>query len=258
MSLTAEETGKAFPFESKMILQPQTGDEGQAMNIFCFHHAGGTAASYRKWTTALLPVKIICVELMGKGTRRGEPFIGNSKLLAQILAKQIVIKTGKAPFCLFGHSMGAALAFEVCCSLEQTYRKKPEKLIVAGRQAPQDENLSEFKTYMDDQALIDELRRYELTPEEVLQNEQFMNYYLPEIRRDYELSESFCYNGEITTVPVIAHAASKDAGADMKRMRRWKEVTANQFEVREFKGNHFFVLEEESYLDCLAEDVMKE
>lgn len=248
----------AFPFESPLILNPEAEEERPVMNVFCFHHAGGTAASYRKWTTALLPVRIICVELMGKGTRRSEPFMGNSRQLAQILARQVVIKTGSAPFCLYGHSMGAALAFEVCCNIEKNYGKKPEKLIVAGRQAPQDENLSEFKTYMDDQALIDELRRYGLTPEEVLENEQFMNYYLPEIRRDYELSESFSYHGEITKVPVIAHAASKDAGADKQRMRRWKEVTANRFEVREFEGSHFFVLEEESYLNCLVEDVMKE
>jgi len=257
MNGTAAGYEKTFPFESKLILNPGAGNENRVMNVFCFHHAGGTAASYRKWTTKLLPVRIICVELMGKGTRRGEPFIGNSKMLAQTLAQQIKAKTGSAPFCLFGHSMGAVLAFEVCCILERLYGVKPEKLIVAGRQAPQDENRSEFKTYMDDQALIEELRRYQLTPEDVLQNEQFMSYYLPEIRRDYQLSESFCYNGERTDVPVIAHAALKDAGADRKMMKRWKEVTTNHFEIREFKGNHFFVLEDESYLAALAEDVMK-
>lgn len=256
MSVTAAEHKKSFPFESKLIVNPGAENRKGVMNVFCFHHAGGTAASYRKWTTKLLPVRIICVELMGKGTRRGEPFIGNSKILAQMLAQQILVKNGTAPFCLFGHSMGAALAFEVCCILE-LYGVKPEKLIVAGRQAPQDENHSEFKTYMDDQALIEELRSYRLTPEDVLQNEQFMSYYLPEIRRDYQLSESFCYNGETTDVPVIAHTASEDAGADRQMMKHWKEVTTNHFEIREFKGNHFFVLEDESYLAGLVEDVMK-
>lgn len=242
---------KTFPFESNLM--PGV----PVMNVFCFHHAGGTASSYRRWTTELLPVRIICTELMGKGTRRAEPFINDSKTLARLLAEQVAIKNGGNRFCLFGHSMGAALAFEICCVLERQYGLKAEKLIVAGRQAPQDENLSEFKSYMDDEALIQELRRYQLTPDEVLNNQQFMEYYLPEMRRDYQLSESFSYHGEITNVPVIAHAAAEDPGADRTWMEHWQQVTTSQFMLREFAGNHFFVLAESGYLQALVEDILQ-
>lgn len=245
------QNNKCFPFES------ETNSGGEMKNIFCFHHAGGAAATYRKWTWQHLPVRIICVELMGKGSRRGEAYIEDSQEVAIIMAKEIAARNGDAPFSLFGHSMGAVLAFLTTYYLEQYYNLKPDCLVVAGRQAPQDENLSEFKTYMDDQKLIEEMRSYRLTPEEVLNNPQFMNYYLPEIRRDYRLSESFSYHGEKINVPIIAHAAAADVGADKAMMAGWSQVTTSQFYIREFQGSHFFVLENEDYLTELVADLKR-
>ena len=43
--------------------------------VFCFHHAGGSASVYRKWTLKKEKINFVCVELPGKGTRRKERFI---------------------------------------------------------------------------------------------------------------------------------------------------------------------------------------
>ena len=57
-----------FPFVSENV-----ADSNKGTILFCFHHAGGTATTYRPWTLkANDSVIIMCVELPGKGTRRTE------------------------------------------------------------------------------------------------------------------------------------------------------------------------------------------
>lgn len=52
--------------------------------VFCFHHAGGSASVYRKWTLKKEKINFVCVELPGKGTRRKERFIENFEELVVI------------------------------------------------------------------------------------------------------------------------------------------------------------------------------
>lgn len=225
-----------FPFEGKHTnLNPK--------NVFCFHHAGGSAAAYRKWTLGISPVKFICVELPGKGTRRNEEFTEDFNRLVDLLVENIMEKVRDEDFYFFGHSMGAAIAFFTAYKMNQWYGKKPCKLIVAGRQAPDEVNLTEFKTYMGDDALIEELRRYKATPLEVLENKDLLNILIPEIRKDYTLNESFQYADEKLDIPIIAHSGKYDYEADVEIMRKWSDMTNNQFTIREFVGDHFFLFD---------------
>ncbi|WP_324825829.1 thioesterase II family protein [Sinanaerobacter sp. ZZT-01] len=240
---------KYFPFESKYL----TGYEPK---IFCFHHAGGTAATYRKWTLKPSSVHFICVELPGKGARRSEIFENDFKSILDPLCQAIIEKSDGKPFLLFGHSMGAAMAFYTAYRLETFYGITPQRLIVAGRQAPNEENPIEFKTHMPDSALLDELKRYKATPKEVFLNNDLLKHIVSELRRDYELNESLIYHGERISIPIFAHAADQDCEADPDVMSRWGSVTTSRVSVSGFKGEHFFVLEDwyRAQLVCAAVD----
>lgn len=245
---------KWFPFTTYELMNTNNKDI-----VFCFHHAGGCAASYRKWTIEKGEFNFVCVELPGKGTRRKEKFISDYNLLVQELCESVLKSVGSNRFIFFGHSMGAALAFYTTFYMKKIYKRQPFKLIVAGRQAPDEENLVEFKTYMDDCALIQELERYKATPKEVLENKEILDFILPEIRRDYKLNESFSYSGEILDIPLIVHAGRNDTEANMEIMKRWENVTNKGIKIREFNGDHFFVLNSDNnYFCCLIEDLLKE
>ena len=148
--------------------------------------------------------------------------------------------------------MGAAMAFYVAEHLQSKYGVRPEKLIAAGRQAPQDEDPGEFKTYMGDDALIRELKKYNATPKEILENEELLHFVLPEVRKDYTLNESLIYNGERIDAPIYMNCGSRDIGATSTIMQRWQSVTTKEFKEKEFEGDHFFVLNSEKYPEYLA------
>ena len=96
-----------FPFVSENV-----ADSNKGTILFCFHHAGGTATTYRPWTLKSNDsVIIMCVELPGKGTRRTERMAVDFNEILPELSLQIVDVSCGRKIVLYGHSMGAAMAF---------------------------------------------------------------------------------------------------------------------------------------------------
>jgi mutator protein MutT len=102
------------------------------------------------------------------------------------------------------------------------------------------------------QALIRELKKYNATPKEILENEELLHFVLPEVRKDYTLNESLIYNGERIDAPIYINCGSRDIGATSTIMQRWQTVTTKEFKEKEFEGDHFFVLNSEKYPEYLA------
>ncbi len=233
---------KWFPFSTY-----DPDNDPSEEKIICFHHAGGSASVYRSWTLDKNRYNILCTELPGKGTRTGEEYITDINELLEPLCRAVIDAAGDGKYSFFGHSMGAGIAFYACSYLTHKYGKPPSRLIVAGRQPPDVENPGEFKSSMDDEALINEIRRYGATPEEVLENKELMDIIIPRIRKDYELNDTLVYSGEILEVPVIAHSALEDDGAQPEIMKHWADYTTASFRLRSFKGNHFWITDDKQY-----------
>lgn len=207
---------------------------------FCFHHAGGSAAAFRNW--ARMPgLRFVPVELAGRGMRIREKPVSDFGLLLDALGMELSRWAANRPFYLFGHSMGALLAFAAADILEHRYGCVAQKLVVAGRHAPQDDLPSEFKSSMGIQALETELVRVGGTPQAVLDNRELMDFMLPMIMMDYQLIESYVYNGAVISAPIVAHGGDRDPDAGAALMLRWQGVTHGTFRYSAFSGDHFFL-----------------
>ena len=101
--------------------------------------------------------------------------------------------TLKAPYALFGHSLGALLACEMAHALRSLGCPEPVALFASGTAAPTmrddyDRGFAEPKT---DAELIEQLRTLNGTSEEVLANEELMSLTLPVLRADFLLCGRF-------------------------------------------------------------------
>ena len=56
---------------------------------------------------------------------------------------------------------------------------------MVARHAPQMPDPSVFKSTMSDESLIDEMKRLGGTPDEILNNREYMNMFINRIRNDY-------------------------------------------------------------------------
>lgn len=224
-----------FPFEKER-------KDGETL-LFCFHHAGGSAAVFRDWMKWSRDICVLPVELPGKATRMGEPYARNMEEVAREVSGEIAKMAAGKSIALYGHSMGAALAFSTACHLEEQ-GIPVQKLLVSGRHSPRDTVVDGYRTGMPDEALIAELRRVGGTPEEFLQSEEILRFILPPLKADYQVNDSYVYHNQKVNCDISAYAGTRDEDAPLELMTGWLEVTRGAFQLQEISGTHFFPIEQ--------------
>jgi len=145
------------------------------------------------------------------------------------------------PFALFGHSLGALLAFEVTRALRRRGAPLPAGLFVAACEAP-DRLPSAQLHLLPDDALVAELRRLGGTPEQILRDPDFQALLLPIVRADLAVRETYAYAAEPPIpCPITVMIGSHDPQVDAAAAESWRLHTTAPTRVRRFWGDHFFV-----------------
>jgi surfactin synthase thioesterase subunit len=215
--------------------------DDHAPRLVCFPHAGGSASYYYAFSAALAPrVEALAVQYPGRQDRRFEPAIEDIPTLAERAFHAIRGWTDR-PFALFGHSMGAILAFEVAQRLQSRTDAVPLHLFASGRRAPSRHRDGHVHRY-DDARLIDELRRVGGTDWRFLADPELRAAVLPVIRSDYRAIERYRYEpAPPLTCPVTVLVGDHDESATVDEASAWREHTTGAFVMRVFAGGHFYI-----------------
>lgn len=90
---------------------------GSRHRLICFPHAGAGATTYAEWAPALpAEIELVAVQLPGRQNRIAEePFTEVGPLVSVLTHALRPVLSGS--FSFFGHSCGAALAFELAKAL---------------------------------------------------------------------------------------------------------------------------------------------
>jgi medium-chain acyl-[acyl-carrier-protein] hydrolase len=213
-----------------------------ALRLFCFPYAGGGAPIYRNWVERLPPEVEVCpVQLPGRGGRLREKPFSRMAPLAEALAAELRAYLDK-PFAFFGHSMGAIIGFEVARVLRREGAPRPRYLFASGRAAPQIPRPDPPTYELPEAEFIEELRRLNGTPAEVLEHPELMQVMLPLVRADFELIQTYDYTpGPPLDCPISAAGGLEDEGVSREQLEAWREQTAASFTLRMYPGDHFFI-----------------
>ncbi|MFJ2033831.1 thioesterase II family protein [Streptosporangium sp. NPDC087985] len=214
---------------------------GADARLVCLPHAGGSASFYFPVSQALSPtVDVLAVQYPGRQDRRGERCIENIGALADEIARVLRSWTDR-PLALFGHSMGAILAFEVTRRLERDADTVPFGLFASGRRAPSTRR-AESVHLRDDDGIVAELKRLNGTDSSVLGDDELLRMVLPATRSDYRAVETYvCEPGATVRAPITVLTGDADPKTTLDEARAWSAHTTGDFDLRVYSGGHFFL-----------------
>ena len=161
------------------------------------------------------------------------------------------------PFAFFGHSMGAAVAFELARRLRREGQALPAMLLVSAARAPQYRRNHVPPPDLSEADFLAELRRLEGIPVEALGDPEVMRVLLPALRADAALYRNYVYCEEPPLAcPIRAFGGEADPNVTRDHLEAWARQTTASFRLRLFPGGHFYMHSAEAALmEALREEI---
>ncbi|MBQ7607248.1 MAG: thioesterase [Desulfovibrionaceae bacterium] len=224
--------------------------------LFCLPYAGGGASVYRNWNTHLSPLTgVVAIQLPGREERINEAryysIVDLVDAIFEAEAEDGPWFTKKSV--LFGHSMGAKIAFEIAQRLEAEGRP-PALLLVSGSRPPAMPSKRHICD-LDDADFDDELRHLAGTPEAILQEKELMCLLRPLLRADFAMDENYISSATLN-IPIVAYAGDADDEVSEPDLSAWAKQTHSSFSSNIVPGDHFFLKKHEAdFLSRLHSDL---
>jgi medium-chain acyl-[acyl-carrier-protein] hydrolase len=224
-----------------------------ARRLYVFPYAGAIPATFLSWAAALgdeTELAVLC--LPGRGSRHAEPPAADLRTLVMQVASALAADAGAMPYAVFGHSLGALVAFEVLRVAALMHLRLPTAFVASasawpGAHKPDDLHLlpePEFRA---------RLAALGGTPPEVLADDELMALFTPVLRADFALLGGYDYRPSVRLpVPIHVFAGRNDTDILAEDLSGWFGESLAPGDLHWFDGGHFFVHEVQAeVLACL-------
>lgn len=213
-----------------------------SVQLFCLPFAGAGASFFRPWRKlGVAGVTVRPVQLPGRErlidrapyTDVGQAVEG---LLPELSAPE------DRPVALFGHSLGAVLAFELARRLQER-GEPPVHLFVSGSPAPGLPRLQRA-TGLDDAAFLARVEKFAGYRHEVLDDPEMRALILPALRADVAMHESYRPGTDTPIdVPITALRGTDDTLVTDAETAAWATATTGGFDRVDLPGGHMYLTE---------------
>ncbi len=213
------------------------------IRLFCLHYAGGAANVFNSWKEPLKDVAdIYAIQLPGRWERHSEKAFTNVDDAVAALQSAIGHEA-IGPFAILGYSLGALIGFEWIRLLRKQQKTLPIHFFVLSRAGPQTKSPhQEISQLPDDQFLKEMQKNYGGVPDVIFQDEDLRNLFLPIMRADMQMFETYKYREEPPLeVPITIMRGTEDIGLSSTHFDAWSSMTSARFQKAEFTAGHFFV-----------------
>ncbi|PEY27155.1 thioesterase [Bacillus cereus] len=215
------------------------------VKIFCLPHAGGSAFSYSKWKNYFNPyIEVVPIELAGRGYRIEESCYHSMEEAVNDVYKIIFNQLNNSPYILYGHSMGSLIAYELARKIQISNNVLPEFLVLSGRNHP-NSKIKDIRHNLPDEQFKNEVIAIGGTPSKVFQSEELMKIFLPILRADFKIVETYIHdnNTQVCDIDFLILNGKNDEFTTYEEVIKWEQYTNKMCTFHSFEGRHFFLHE---------------
>jgi len=236
------------------------GVAAPAARIFCFPHAGGSPRAFLGWQDGLGgEAEILAVCRPGREHRAAEPAPSIGALIAGAAAAiAAVTQVDNRPYYLFGHSLGALVAFEVCRLLAGTVTPEhgaagqvrpaergaaPRHLVASGCSAPSLLPSARVRriAQLTGREFAVEIGFFGGLPAEVIADEYMLELLLPGVIADFNMAVGYRYQpGPRLPVPATLVVGRDDPHVKTAQLEPWGGEFVQPPDCRWVDGGHFY------------------
>lgn len=213
-------------------------------SLVCLPFAGGGAGFYRAWKD--LPAsapRIVPLQLPGREEKFIEEPFRDVIEAAAALAPRVAELTGGGPVSLFGHSLGAVLAYELARRLEHDPGVDLRRLFVSGSPGPWT-GRSRRATGLNDDEFLDRVQEFAGYQHDALDDPDMRELLLPVLRADVEMHENYKpVSDELLSTPITSLRGASDELVSLEQAAEWRDATSADFELVEMPGRHMYLVE---------------
>ena len=207
------------------------------MDVIAFPFAGGNKYSFRQFLNGQ---EHNVIEFPRK-TLIAKSLEGNLlSLLIDDLFPIVREKIKDSPYCIYGHSMGGLIAYLITQRIEKEGLRKPVRLIISGSNAPKYCQIEKI-SHLNKLSFWKEIMKLGGIPKSVEKDKQIINYFVPILKYDFKVIESYTYQRKNKiTIPIDVFFGKKESVKTIGK-EDWKNESSKQVSIVELTGDHFFI-----------------
>jgi surfactin synthase thioesterase subunit len=211
--------------------------------LICFPFAGAGASLFRPWANTLADaLVVVAVQLPGRENRFAEtPYTHVEQAIDDLDAELDALLDGTSELTLFGHSLGAVLAYELALRVARSAPGLPSRLIVSGSPSPSRPR-ARRASGLGDAEFLAQVHEFAGYSHPSLEDPEMRELLLPVLRADVEMHEAYSSHDKAALdMPVIAVRGRDDELVSAADVAAWQEVTTQSLQTVEVEGGHMYL-----------------
>ncbi len=217
-----------------------------AIKLFCFPYAGGSAAIYSRWSKLLDgAIKLFPFELAGRAGRNREPYYNTVNEAAADIVKMLEEECRDSEYAFWGHSLGSILAYETICVLQEKNLRLPVHVFFSGKYPPCIRKEGRNLHTLPEPEFEKRALKLGGIPDNLLRMKGLLKSAMQTLRADYKLLETYEPNSlkRKFDFDISVFAGKDDELAQPADMDKWRNYCGGQCSFYYFEGGHFYLHE---------------
>jgi surfactin synthase thioesterase subunit/acyl carrier protein len=237
-------------------LQSVSGNGGtNKKRLFCFPYAGSGVSVFGSLAKQLgSEIELIGIQLPGREEySEVAPYRRMNELIETLLA---VFPEQESEYYIFGHSLGAVIAYEFVLALQKSGRKLPAILFVSGCDAPLEASQTAIHRLETEEFVENVISRFE-NSKNLAERRKAIQENLDLLRADFELLETYQPARQSVNIPLTVIGGRHDPLTEVKKLKDWILLCESAFSILFIEGGHQLVTEHQNELGRILKEQMR-